>query len=349
MSSKLTIRDVAKDAGVSVSTASRAMGNYGYVSDEVRATVLESARKLGYRPHAIAKSMVSGETKTIGFVVGDIENPFFASLAKYVNALISLQGYTMMVYTTDENIEEEIRGVDSLISKQVDGLIIAPSSANEYSHILAAQNSGVSVVLVDRPLPDLEIDCVSVDNIQAMNEAVTYLLDLGHKDIGFLSDSLEISSNQERLAGYTRALNDHGIEANNDLLKITGYTVMDGYRGAVALLSSPQRPSAVVTANNFMTTGFLLAAHDMGIKIPDNISLIGFDELDWYKLINPPITTIAQPIKRIGQEVSRLLLSRMVNKGEIRHSETILLNTHLTHRNSTKKNLNISLSVSYTS
>lgn len=337
MNSKITVKDVAKDAGVSSATASRVLGNYGYVSDDVRVAVLESARKLGYRPHAIAKSMVNGETKTIGFVVGDIENPFFASLAKQVNALISLQGYTMIVYTTDENIEEEIKGVDSLISKQVDGLIIAPCSSVEFSHIVAAQNSGISVVLVDRPLPNIEIDSVSVDNVQAMSDAVSFLLGLGHREIGFLSDSLDISSNQERLAGYTKAYADSGLPVHEELIKVTGYTVMDGYRGAVALLSSQSRPSAVVTANNFMTTGFLLAAHDMGLSIPDQISLIGFDDMDWYKLTNPPITTIAQPINRIGKEVSRLLLSHMANKGEIIHSETLLLNTHLIQRMSTKK------------
>jgi LacI family transcriptional regulator len=170
-----------------------------------------------------------------------------------------------------------------------------------------------------------------------MYAAVNHLLDLGHKDIGFLSDALEISSNQERLTGYTRAHEERGLTVDERLIKITGYTVMDGYRGAVGLLSTPQRPSAVVTANNFMTTGFLLAAHDMGVVIPDHISLIGFDDMDYYKLTNPPITTISQPIKRIGQEVSRLLLSHMSNKGEISHPETILLSTHLIYRNSTKK------------
>ena len=154
-------------------------------------------------------------------------------------------------------------------------------------------------------------------------------------DIQF--ESLEISSNQERLTGYTKAHTENGLSVDEGLIKITGYTVMDGYRGAVALLSSPKRPSAVVTANNFMTTGFLLAAHDMGLVIPDQISLIGFDDMDWYKLTNPPITTISQPIKRIGQEISRILLSHMANKGEITHAETLTLNTHLIHRKSTKK------------
>lgn len=334
---KITVKDVAKAAGVSSATASRVLGNYGYVNDDVRANVLEIARKLGYRPHALAKSLVKGESKTVGFVVGDIENPFFASLAKYVNALISLQGYTLMVYTTDENIEEEIRGVESLISKQVDGLIIAPASSQEVSHIIAAQNFGISVVLVDRPLSNVQTDSVSVDNTKGMCEAVQYLIENGHAEIGFLSDSLDISSNQERLNGYKLALANAGIPIDEHLIKITGYTVMDGYRGAVAMLSNSKRPSAVVTSNNFMTVGFLLAARDMELNIPEHISLIGFDDMDWYKLTNPPITSVSQPIKRIGQEVARLLLSHISNKDEITHPVNISLATHLIHRNSTRK------------
>lgn len=332
---KITVKEVAKAAGVSSATASRVLGNYGYVSDEVRATVLEVARKLGYRPHALAKSMVKGETKTVGFVVGDIENPFFASLAKYVNALISLQGFTLMVYTTDENLEEEIKGVESLISKQVDGLIVAPASTRDVSHIVAAQNSGVSVVLVDRPLSNLRIDSVTVDNTKGMFDAVSYLIQTGHREIGFLSDSLEISSNQERLLGYRQAFQEAGLTPSDYLITVTGYNVMDGYQGAVGMLSNPSRPSAVVTANNFMTIGFLLAARDMKLSIPADISLIGFDDLDWYKLTDPPVTSVSQPIKRIGQEVSRLLLSRIAARGEITHPETICLSTHLIHRNST--------------
>lgn len=334
---KITVKDVAKAAGVSSATASRVLGNYGYVSEEVRISVTEAARKLGYRPHAIAKSMVKGETKTIGFVVGDIENPFFASLAKYVNALISLQGYTLMVYTTDENIDEEIRGVESLISKQVDGLIIAPASSKEVSHIVAAQNSGISVVLVDRPLPDIQIDTVAVDNTNGMFEAVQYLIGLGHRDIGFLSDSIDISSNQERLEGYRKAFTEVGLPVDEHFVKTTGYTVMDGYRGAVAMLSSPKRPTAVVTANNFMTVGFLLAARDMELIIPDHISLIGFDDMDWYKLTDPSITAVSQPIKRIGQETSRILLSHLSNKGNITHPEVVYLPTQLVLRKSTKR------------
>lgn len=331
---KVTVKDVSKVAGVSSATASRVLGNYGYVSEETRTLVLEAARKLGYRPHSLAKSLVTGETKTVGFVVGDIENPFFASLAKWVNALLGLQGYTLMVYTTDESVDEEIRGVDSLIAKQVDGLIIAPASVKDYDHIVAAQNAGVAVVAIDRPLYNLPIDSVVVDNTRGMYEAVQHLIRLGHRKIGFLSDSLDISSNQERLAGYRQAHEDAKLPSYDNLIYVTGFTAMDGYRGAVAMLSSPDQLSAIVTASNFMTTGLLLAARDMAIRIPEQISLIGFDDMDWYRLTCPPISAISQPIKRMGQEAVRILFNRMTNKGETIHPETVRLPTRLVQRSS---------------
>lgn len=332
---KITVKDVSELAGVSSATASRVLGNYGYVSEEKRVLVLEAAKKLGYRPHSLAKSLVTGETKTVGFVVGDIENPFFASLAKWINTLLSIQGYTLMVYTTDENIEEEFHGVDTLIAKQVDGLIIAPASYKDYSHLLAAQQAGIAVVLIDRLPYGLPFDSVGVNNSRGMYDAVQYLIHQGHREIGFLSDSLEISSNQERLAGYRQALVEARIPFSDKLIYVTGFSVMDGYRGAVTMLGNSRRPSAVVTASNFMTTGLLLAARDLSVKIPEQISLISFDDMDWYRLTDPPITAVSQPIKRIGQESVRILFERMSVKGEVSRPEAIQLATRLVHRGST--------------
>ncbi len=335
MKPRITVRDIAKQAGVSHATASRVLGGYGYVSEEKREAVLEKARQMGYRPHAIARSMVHGKTKTVGFVVGDIENPFFSNLVMNINALISPQAYTMMVYTTNENLDEEIHGVETLLSKQVDGLIIAPCSSQNYSHIVEAHNSGTAVVLVDRVPDSLNIDSVRVDNALAIQNAMQHLFDLGHRKIGFLSDSLDIASNRERLKGFREAYQEQSLSLNPELIKITGHTVLDGYRGSVSLLSQSNRPSAIITANNFMTTGFLLAAKDMLFRIPEAISLISFDELDWYKLIDPPITTIAQPLKRISQEVARLLLRRMLENENIAQFEDVVLKTSLVTRKST--------------
>lgn len=335
MKPRITVRDIAKQAGVSHATASRVLGGYGYVSEEKREAVLEKARQMGYRPHAIARSMVHGKTKTVGFVVGDIENPFFSNLVMNINALISPQAYTMMVYTTNENLDEEIHGVETLLSKQVDGLIIAPCSSQNYSHIVEAHNSGTAVVLVDRVPDSLNIDSVRVGNALAIQNAMQHLFDLGHRKIGFLSDSLDIASNRERLKGFREAYQEQSLSLDPELIKITGHTVLDGYRGSVSLLSQSNRPSAIITANNFMTTGFLLAAKDMLFRIPEAISLISFDELDWYKLIDPPITTIAQPLKRISQEVARLLLRRMLENENIAQFEDVVLKTSLVTRKST--------------
>jgi LacI family transcriptional regulator len=335
MKPRITVRDIAKQAGVSHATASRVLGGYGYVSEEKREAVLEKARQMGYRPHAIARSMVHGKTKTVGFVVGDIENPFFSNLVMNINALISPQAYTMMVYTTNENLDEEIHGVETLLSKQVDGLIIAPCSSQNYSHIVEAHNSGTAVVLVDRVPDSLNIDSVRVGNALAIQNAMQHLFDLGHRKIGFLSDSLDIASNRERLKGFREAYQEQSLSLDPELIKITGHTILDGYRGSVSLLSQSNRPSAIITANNFMTTGFLLAAKDMLFRIPEAISLISFDELDWYKLIDPPITTIAQPLKRISQEVARLLLRRMLENENIAQFEDVVLKTSLVTRKST--------------
>jgi len=335
----VTIRDVAKKAGVSVATASRVLGNYGYVSAETSEIVMSAAHQLGYRPHSLAKSLVTGRTNMVGFVVGDIENPFFASLAKWINASISIEGYTMLVYTTDENVDEEAKGVYSLIEKNVDGIIIAPASIKEYKHILDARDSGIPVVVVDRPNPHLEIDTVAVENNQSVYEAIRELIKLGHREIGFYSDSLEIGSNLERLEGYKRALTDAGIEIDPQFIYTTGYSILDGYRGAVSILSSSQRPSAIFTANNFITTGFLLAANDMKLLIPEYISLIGFDDLEWYKLNLPRISVVSQPQKRISQVVSRILINRMGDKNRLARPEIVRLPGKLILRESTAPNV----------
>jgi len=331
----ITIRDVAREAGVSIATASRALGNYGYISEEKRALVVEAAHKLGYHPHSLAKSLVTGTTNTVGFVVGDIENPFFASLAKWVNLSLAAEGYTLMVYTTDENVEDEVRGVYSLMGKQVDGMIIAPASLHEYAHILAAQNSGIAVVLVDRFLPNLDVDIVAVDNFKGAYDAVQALIKLGHSEIGFVSDSLDIASNVERLEGYKQALKDAHIPLMAGFIETTGYTLIDGYRKAVSVLSGARRPTAIFAASNFIATGLLLAARDMDVQIPAQVSLISFDDMEWYKLLTPSISVVAQPLEKVGQAVARLLLKRMRKDDRLQYPEKIRIPPHLILREST--------------
>jgi LacI family transcriptional regulator len=327
------IKDVAKAAGVSFATTSRVLGNYGYVSKEKREKVLKVAKKLNYKPHAIAKSMVTGRTKTIGFIVGDIENPFFSGIVRGINSVVLSEGYNLIIYTTSENLLEEQDAVAAFTERRVDGLVIASTSSKEHSHIDETIKLGIPVILVDRALDKLSADTVIVDNIEGAYKAIKYLVELGHINIGFLSDSLDIWSNKQRLNGYTKALTESGICIDKNLIISGKYTINDGYRSAIALINNKKKPSAIFTSNNFMTGGLLFAVKDMKIKIPEELAVIGFDDMEWYELLSPSISAVAQPVEKIGQEVAKCLLRRML--GDISPPKLISLPTKLIIREST--------------
>lgn len=322
-----TIKDVAALAKVSRATASRVLGGYGYVSREVRERVLEAARTLHYRPHAIAQSMVTGRTKTIGVVVGDIENPFFARAARGVSDAITPEGYNLIVCTTNENASEERRAVEGLCDKRVDGLIVAPASTSDFAHLADLVRQKVPFVLIDRVLELNGLDMVAVHNEEGAWEAVRHLIQRGHTRIGFLSDSFDISPNVERLEGYQRALTEAGLEYDAKLVRMASFTVESGYREAVSLLSSPGRPTAVFAANNFMTVGILRAAKDMHLAVPEQLALVGFDDMEWLELTTPTITAVAQPVYELGQVAAQRLLRRI--GGDANRPEMVRLPTRL--------------------
>jgi LacI family transcriptional regulator len=333
----INIKDVAKAAGVSPATASRALGNYGYVSTKAREKILAAAKKLNYKPHAIARSMVTGRTKTVGFIVGDIENPFFAGVAESMNAILIPEGYNLMVYTTNENLQEEQTAVIICIERRIDSLMIAPTCSKEHSHIDEAIKMGIPVVLVDRALDKVNADIVAVENFEGTYEAIKYLIGLGHTEIGFLTDSLDIRSNKERLDGYVKALNESNIQVKDTLIMSGKYTIKDGYRGAIALINNKIKPTAIFASNNFMTEGLLFAAKDMGIKIPEELAILGFDDMDWYKLLSPSISVVAQPIHEIGETAARCLLQRMFDDTSCH--KIVRLPTKLVIRESTGKEI----------
>lgn len=328
-----TIEDVAKAAGVSKSTASRALGKYGYVSDETRKKVLEAARALNYRPHALAKSLVTGRTGTIGLLVADIENPFFARIARGVSDAISPEDYDLIVCSTNENPLEECHAVRALSNKQVDGMVIAPAMSDDYSHIEELAEEGIPMVLVDRFIDSLRLDCVAVTNPEGSEDAIDHLAALGHYRIAFLGDST--STTHERLDGYRQALMKHGFKLDDRLIRITDYPVQSGYREAISLLCQDSPPTAIFAASNFMTIGALEAARDMNIGIPDRLSLVGFDDLEWYDFVAPPITAVRQPVYELGRIAAQSLLQRI--KGDDSRPTVIRLPTRLIIRKSSGK------------
>jgi LacI family transcriptional regulator len=306
-----TIRDVAREAGVSQATAARALAGYGYVSDAARRRVRQAAITIGYRPNAVARSLVSGATRTIGVVVGDIENPFFAGAARGIADVLERDGYTLLLANSDEDLGRERRAVEALHDRQVDGLAVVPSSGDDGAHLAAILREGRPVVLLDRPIAGLGADAVLVDNGAGAERAVSHLAGLGHTRIGLVGDSPGIASTRERIDGYRAALAAAGLALDDDLVSLGGSTIDEGHRSALRLLARADRPSALFTVNNFMTAGALGAIRELGLEIPGDVALVGFDDLDWTTLVDPPITVVAQPVAELGRTVAERLLDRL--------------------------------------
>lgn len=308
---KVTIKDVARKAGVSPATASRVAGGYGYVSEEKRRKVMAAINELGYRPNALARSMVTHSTAIIGLVVTDILNPFFAQLARGVEASIWREGYTLILANTDEDVDHEKAVIHALLEKQVDGLIIVPATSKPTKHLQEAVKQAGPIVFVDRGVENITADVVLVDNEHGAYEAISHLISLGHHSIGMIIDNLDITTNAERLSGYQKALKDHGVDVEESLIQSCQYTRQSAFEVATKMLKSPNPPTALFTANNFMSIGALRAIHEAGLQIPRDIALVGFDDLDWNLISEPKLTTVSQPMHEMGEVAGKRLLARL--------------------------------------
>ncbi|MFD2353659.1 LacI family DNA-binding transcriptional regulator [Nonomuraea ferruginea] len=323
---------MARLAKVSTSTASRVLGNYGRFSEATRKRVLDAIETLGYRPNSVARSMVTRRTDTLGVVCADISSPFFSGVVRGITDEARKSGYSILLTNTDEDVRSEREAVNLLIDKQVDGLIVATADVGDVEHLRAVRSHGKHVVLFDRPSSAVGADAVTVDDVAAMREAVTYLLSHGHRRIGILTelriereadwatllrpglDRLrgEINASAARLLGYLRAHRDAGVEVDPSLVGRTGgYDVEGAAEATRRLLASPARPTALVTTDNMMTLGAYQAVRELDIEMPRDLSFVGFDNLDWTTLVRPALTVIEQPVHEIGARAARKLIDRL--------------------------------------
>jgi len=328
----VTIRDVARAAGVSPATAARALGGYGHASPAARTKVSECARVLGYRPNGVARALVSRATTTVGLVVGDIENPFFAAAARGLADVMEAHGYTVLLANADEDAQRERRAVDVLRARQVDGMVVVPAPGASPGHLAELVAAGVPLVLLDRVVAGVDADSVLVRNVAGAQAAVGHLVALGHRRVGVVTDSPDITSSAERIEGYRRALRGAGIADDPDLISIGGPTQADGEAAAMRLLDRGDRPTAVFTANNFMTVGTLRAVRRLRLRIPGDVALVGFDDLDWTTLVQPPVTVVSQPVAELGRTAGLCLLRRL--NGERGRPRRIRLQARLIVRGS---------------
>jgi LacI family transcriptional regulator, galactose operon repressor len=312
-----TVRDVARRAGVSVSTVSHVLNRTRFVSDELRERVLAAMDELDFEPNAAARMLSLKRSNALGLIVSDIRNPFFASVARGVEDVAQERGYTVVLCNSDETLVREAACLKALQNRQVDGVLLASAGvADEY--VARLVQAGYPIVLVDRDLPDLEISAVVLDNKGAAYSAVRHLIERGHRRIGMLSGRDSITTTIERVAGYEHALRESGIDPDPALV-ISGQSTSEGGTAAThALLDLVPRPTAIFSGNNLMSIGALHAISSRGLSVPQDIALVGFDDFPfpWADAFRPHLTTVAQPTYELGRQAAELLVDLLNGRSQ---------------------------------
>ncbi|MGG3562419.1 LacI family DNA-binding transcriptional regulator [Neobacillus rhizosphaerae] len=323
MEYKPTIEDVAKLAKVSIATVSRVINNQGGVRKVTEDRIVNAINELGYIRSAVARSMKRKETHTIGIIVPDIKNPFFPLVVSGIEQKARELGYYTILSSTNESpiVEEEI--VKIFIERGVDGVII--TTANETGdHIKLLQDQGIPIVAVDRAIKKFDVDTVLVDNVNGSYQAVQHLILQGHKRIAIICGPQQTTPGLERFLGYKKALEDYNIPFDESLVIQGDFMEGSGYSGAHELYDSENRPTAIFSSNNLMTIGCIKGLIDLDWKLGDEVSFIGFDDVEIATFIKPRLSVVSRPMMTIGEIAVQLLYERMNMKGELPKREYLL-------------------------
>ena len=334
MKQRTTLKDVAKEAGVSVTMASRVLGNYGYFSEETKSKVLKAAEKLNYKPNIIARGLRVRETKAIGVIISDVLSFFFTTLVRGIEDVANQSGYSVILCNSDEDPKKERSYLSALYERGVDGLIVSPSTGN-YSYLKKLSRGGMPLVLVDRKIRGLAVPTVIVDNEAGSYEAVNYLISSGHRRIGIITGLKGVTTSEERLAGYKRALKENGLPVDEKLIKEGDYRREKAKEAALEFLRMKNPPTALFVCNEPMTSGALLALREKKVKIPEQMAIIGFDDPVWAPLTEPALSTVSQPSYAMGTLACQTLLKEIRQTGRTKISpEDIILKPKLIIRES---------------
>ena len=303
-----TIKDIRTETGLGLATISKFL-NGGNVRSENRQKIEEAIKKLDYHPNETARSLVTKRTRTIGFVVNIIASNFSGVLLQHASAYLHDRGYGMMICDSNSDERQEIESIRFCVEKQVDGILLIPVSKDP-SALTAAEKAGIPVVLLDRELESDTFDCVIIDNVSAAERATDYLIKCGHKKIAVIYS--EEYTGSERYKGYLASMNKAGIDIPVEYMNSgRTHSAELGYNSMKSLLQLKDRPTAVLSTNYEVSLGVIMALNEEGVKCPENISLIGFDELILPMVMNPKLTLVAQPMEDIASEGARILLQRI--------------------------------------
>lgn len=301
------LKDIADRTGFSVNTVSLALRQSPRIPEETSMRIREAAEALNYMPNHVAQSLVSRETKTIGLVLTDITNPALTQVAQSIELALAERGYSTLFATSNNALDEEKRVIAMFRSRQVDGMLIYPSSHRDLEHIRQIRRANYPVVLLVAD-PDAGVDAVSVDERRGAYRAVRHLLDVGHKRIGII-DSSNPLGNQEKRDGYLTALSEAGIAYDHMLSSDPqGHSVIRGYWAMDRLMRLPQRPTAIFTANDSLAIGALRWTQKNNVRVPDDVAIVGFDNIEFAEHASTPLTSVNYEIKLVTDlAVARLL------------------------------------------
>lgn len=347
-----TLMDVARLAGVSRSTAARALGKYGSVSPELQAMVSAAAEALGYRGNALARSVSSGRSHTIGVVVSDIENPHFSRAVRGMTDVAKAGGFDVILANTDENIDAERAAVQVFLDKRVDGLIVASTSRSDSAHLLDVVSMGRPLVLFDRRPDNVVTDWVGTDSFADARTVMEYLIGKGHTSIAFLSATTKTPEQLEAgsplpistIADRVRAIRHSALEAGIDYEFISGAMSAQLTQEIVtSLLHRPVKPSAIIASYSRIALPAFQAIHAAGLSVPDDLSLVCLDDTEWMTVSCPEVTAISAPTYQMGMKAAEVLLGRINGTGPVEHDHLLpasfiergsvadLSQLHLTH------------------
>ena len=329
----VTIRDVAKAAGASVSTISAALNNSDYVSAEMRSRIEEAIRELRYRPNDLARGLRLQKTHSIAIIVPDLSNNFYVDLVRGAKDYSASVNYTILIGDSRESWQEERNYLDSFHRRRVDGIIRVPAIDGVAKRVQPILGN-LPVVYADRyPVGrDSSIGRVGIDNTLAADNATRYLLSLGHRKIGIISGDTSSGTSADRLKGFLQAMRGAKIRPERDLIQAGHNDMASGHHHAMQLLKGSPRPTAIFCTNNMMALGALAAIQELGLACPDEVSLLGFDDFYWSTLLRPRLTVVRQPARELGSVAARMLIDHLEKRAKT--VTPVLLATELVVRDS---------------
>jgi LacI family transcriptional regulator len=309
MPSKL--EDIAKETGFSIATVSRVLSNSPYpVRASVREKILEAAQTMGYRPNLIARSLRTDQTKTVGILVDDLLSPFSPPVVRGIQDRLKENNFLSLIVNSDWDTEQEQAGIESLLSRPVDGIIFV-----EYSHLTGTEamtNANKPSVFVHRLFGTPIKNSVVPDDIHGASMAVDHLVRLGHRAIAYISGIESWHNSKERLAGYQQTLEKHGLPLAKEWIQPGDWEVEGGYQATQNLLQLSNRPSAIFAANDLMALGAIYAIQDIGLRVPQDIAIVGYDNREFTWIVRPNITTVEMPVYEMGRVAADMLLQQIV-------------------------------------